>query len=64
MCGICKECKYPTWQGKSKYPEDSHGVPYCNMFGPLSDRSREILVKKIVAYDKVIPGAELPKKEY
>lgn len=51
-------------KGNQQYCEDKAGIPYCNMFGPLSERSRQILINKEVPYDKVIPGAELPKKEY
>ena len=44
LCILCKDCKYPN--SKTFYPEDSHGVPYCNSEGILSLKSREILVRK------------------
>jgi hypothetical protein len=59
-----QKCKGCGKDSKTPYCEDHKGYPLCNSEGPLSPRSREILLNKEVPYDKVIPGAECPKKEY
>ena len=46
-CKVCPVCLYPDWKGTLMYPEDEDGVPYCNSEGPLTDRNREILSKKV-----------------
>ena len=59
-CKICEVCAHPG-SDKTLYPEDSRGIPFCNSQGPLSVRSRQILVNREVAYDKVVPGAGCPR---